>query len=303
MRIAFVWTNGIRDKKRFEHWNDGLRAAMRIIEKKHDVTFHEPDEDLPEVDWILFWEAACTHDSAEWGEAYRKVMNSPQRKALLFAGGPIKEEWLRGFDHVFYESDCNGAELDILGIKCSKAFGVNTDIFKPKPLLNDFEVTAHGTCASWKRQWLVGEAFGSQALVFGRNQKSDPSPFERCKRAGAVVLPEQPYEKTAMWINSGRVSVNCADEWGGGQRQTLEAMACGIPVVVMSDSPKNIEYIEQGGVGVISKPEVEAIRKAVEEAKALKDNPRKFVMKNYTHKHYAKALLEIIENHGSNIRK
>ena len=294
MRIAFCWTNGVRDKNRFNHWNDGLRAAMRIIEKEHEVTYHEPDEDLPEVDWILFWEAACTNDSPEWGAAYKKIQQSPQRKALLFAGGPIKYEWLKGFDHVFYESECNGEELRAIGIRCSQAFGVNTDIFQPMNIDKQFEVVAHGTCASWKRQWLVGESFGAGALVFGRDQESDPRPFEECRKHGATVMLEQSYEETAALINTAYVSLNCADKWGGGQRQTLEAMACGLPVVVMSDSPKNIEYLLDGGIGLIARPEIDHIRRTVELAKELPGDPREYVMSKWTHEHYASAIMKVL---------
>lgn len=298
MRIAFVWTNGVRDQARFEHWNDGLRAAMRQIEGDHEVTYHEPDEDLPEVDWILFWEAACTHDSPEWGAAYQKVQNSSQKKALLFAGGPIKKEWLRGFDHVFYESECNGEELRELGIPCSQAFGVNTDIFRPLDVGKQFEVVAHGTCASWKRQWLVGESFGEQALVFGRFQETDPRPFEDCKRFGAMVLPEQGYKSTALLINSAYVALNCADKWGGGQRQTLEAMACDLPVVVMKDSPKNIEYITESGLGVIAEPNIHSIREAVIEAKKQhlqnKGKYHDYVIEKWSHSHYAAAIIKAL---------
>lgn len=294
MKIAFVWTNGVKDTRRFSHWNDGLRAAMRIIQQNHEVSFHEPYEDLPEVDWILFWEAACTHDAQEWGDSYKKVMHSPQKKALLFAGGPIKYEWLSGFDHVFYESECNGEELRALGIPCSQAFGVNTDVFKPMNAGKDYEVVTHGTCASWKRQWLAGQAFHDRALVFGRKQPTDPYPFEECIRQGAKVMEEQPYHRTALFVNTAHVALNCADKWGGGQRQTLEAMACGLPVVVMSDSEKNMEYIRDGGIGVITDPHVDSIIASVAAAKELKGDPREYVMSKWTPQHYADNLMKIL---------
>lgn len=297
MRIAFVWTNGVKDTYRFNWWNDGLRAAMRILEKEHVVTYHEPDEDLPEVDWILFWEAPCTHDS-EYGNAYRKVMNSPQKKALLFAGGPIKYEWVKGFDHVFVESKINKDEFDALGVPNSTAFGVNTDIFKP--IFSErkkFMTETHGTCANWKRQWLAAEALEAHALIFGRNQENDPYPFVRARELGATVIDtEQTFENTARLINNARIGLNCADYWGGGQRATLEAMACGLPVVVMNDSPKNMEYVQDSGIGAIVSPNASDIFRAVV---ALLDGDyskqaREYVLSKWTPQHYADALLKVI---------
>ena len=302
LRIAFVWTNGVRNKDRFNRWNDGLRAAMKIIEQTHEVTYHEPDEDLPAVDWVLFWEAPCTHNSQENGASYRKMLKNPQKTALLFAGGPIKMEWIEGFDHIFWESECNGEEFEALGVSHSCAFGVNTDVFFPISLEKspkEFDTVTHGTCASWKRQWLVGEAIGEKALVFGQPQDSDPKPFDLCREYGATVLLEQSYRKTNKLINSAMVSVNCADEWGGGQRQTLEAMACGVPPVVMNDSPKNKEYVIDSGLGMICNPDRQAIHNAVAESKKWQKQQRKelraYVLGKWSNIHYAQALLSVIE--------
>lgn len=296
MRIAFCWTGGIKNKDRFDHWNDGLRAAMRLIEQEHEVTYHEPEEDLPTVDWILLWEAPCTHASEVWGNAYKKVQYSPQKKALLFAGGPIQKHWVDGFDHVFVESLINKDDFTRLGVKNSVAFGINTNIFKPLPDVEKIYTTVtHGTCAGWKRQNLVGEAFKDRALVFGQPQDTDPKMFDDCRNFGCTVLLEQTYENTNILLNSGQVSVNCADFWGGGQRSTLEALACDLPVVVMADSPKNREYIEASGCGYICNPDVESIKRAVNTALSEKQpKSREYVMKYWTPEHYKNALLNVI---------
>lgn len=294
MRIAFVWTNGIKDKAVFDHWNDGLRGAMRILEQEHEVTYHEPYEDLPTVDWILFWEAPCTINS-EFGDSYKKVMNSSQKKALLFAGGQIKYEWVSGFDHVFVESKINKDEFDALGIRNSTAFGVNTDIFKPLDIEKTHLTVTHGTCAGWKRQHLVCQAFGERALVFGRPQPSDSYCFDECKKCNSTVLLGQTYEETNRLLNTAEVAVNCADYWGGGQRATLEAMACDLPVVVMNDSPKNREYVEESGCGYITNPDPESIRTAVYTAiQHRKKKSRDYVMSKWTPKHYAEAILNAL---------
>lgn len=293
MRIAFCWTGGVKNKDRFDRWNDGLRAAMRLIEAEHEVTYHEPDEELPTVDWILFWEAPCTHASEVWGKAYKNIQYSGQKKALLFAGGPIQYNWVEGFDHVFVESSINKDDFNRIGVKNSTAFGVNTDIFRPLPNANKLYTTVtHGTCASWKRQNLVGEAFKEKALVFGQPQDTDPRMFDECRAFGCEVLLEQTYENTNALLNSAEVAVNCADFWGGGQRATLEAMACDIPVVVMSDSPKNREYVEESECGYIVNPDPQSIVIGVNTALQMKKpKSREYVMSKWTPEHYKNALL------------
>ena len=293
LKINFCWTNGVRSKEVFDHWRDGLWAAMKLIEKEHDVQYFEPDDDLPDADWSLLWEAPVTHDSQEDGHKYRKFVSGKGKKALLFAGGPIKEQWVRGFDHVFVESQINEDEFNAIGVKNSRAFGVNTDIFKPMVVPKTHTTVTHGACAGWKRQYLVCEAMGDKALVFGRFQEHDPYNFNRCRECQATVLDQQPYEEAAKLINSAHVSVNCAEYWGGGQRATLEAMACDIPVVFMDDSPKNREYIEESGVGVVCHPSAPAIREAVESLIPISGG-RDYVLKKWTPEHYKNAILNAL---------
>lgn len=292
MRIAFIWF-GITG--RYGHWNDGLFWAMKEIEKKHQVTYHEPFEEIPEDAVVLFWEALCTRVSKD-AEAFEKVMALPNKKYLLFAGGPIKKEWAEGFEHIFVESKINLDEFQALGIPCSTAFGVNTDMFKPMDLPKVWDGIHQATSASWKRQWLGAEAFGNKMLVVGRRQPEDPFPFDESARLGAMVMNEQPYEVIAEMLNQSHALIQTADFWGGGQRATLEAMACDIPVICMTDSPKNREYVEESGFGEVVEPSAPQIRQALERIKA---NPlkggRDYVLSKWTHRHYAENILKVIE--------
>lgn len=293
LRIAFCWTNGIRNKDRFDRWNDGLRAAMKLIEQEHTVTYHEPEDDIPEVDWILFWEAGCTFDSPEDGWKYKKLLTHPSKKALLFAGGPVRPQYFDGFDHIFVESAINKEEFDKWGFPNSTAFGVNTDVFKPIKCEKTYKTVTHGTSASWKRQWLVCQAMREDALVFGQRQETDTRPFDECTECNSDVVEEVDYEEANLLLNKAHVGVNCADYWGGGQRATLEAMACDIPVVVMSDSPKNREFVEEAGIGKVVDPEPHHIKNAVEELIGTRGG-RDYVMRKWTPKHYADNLLKVI---------
>ena len=290
-QIDFYW-QGVTDAK--QRWRDGLWAAMQLLERKHDVEYKEPWE-APRKDAILFhWEAPCTVNGTN-KEHYEAVRQQPNKKVLLFAGGPLRQEWVAGYDMLAVESKINEDECAELGIPYARAFGVNTAIFHPMSSKKYYTTVTHGTSASWKRQWLVCQAMGEKALVFGQPQETDTRPFDECEQCGSMVLHQQSYTDTNKHLNHAKVSVNCADFWGGGQRATLEAMACNLPVVVMKDSPKNREFVEEAGIGAVVDPQPERIREAVESLVGTTGG-RDYVMGKWTPQHYADALQSIIHN-------
>ena len=105
-RINLLW-QGLYAEKRYGHWQDGLHAAMKLLEKNYDVRYLEPSHpDIANCDVILYWEALCTFAGKD-RENYIRVQNQSVPKILLFAGGPIKKEWCKGFDIFLVESEIN----------------------------------------------------------------------------------------------------------------------------------------------------------------------------------------------------
>ena len=293
--IRFIW-QGVTKRK--AHWSDGLREAMRILEKKYEVTYHEPDGDVPDG-LVLYWEAPCTINSKD-GEKYRTIKNRPGKKVLLFAGGPVQKEWVDGFDHVCVESEISEKEFSAIGVPNSRAFGINDTIFKPQQVEKIFDGVHHGTSASWKRQWLMTEALREKALCVGRIQPHDTKPYDKCIEHGSTWIDEQPYTSLPGLISQAHVCVNTCEYWGGGQRTTLEAMACGIPVIAMSDSPKNREYVEESGAGLVVDPSPDKVKQAVAEIKTWtkkeKERGIAYIKSKWTAKHYADALDKVIQS-------
>ncbi len=293
-KIAFVW-QGIDG--RYGHWQDGLWLAMKHLEKEFEVTYHDIYEDIPEDSIVLYWEAPCTING-EFGANYKRIQNLPNKKILLFAGGPIKKEWVDGFDMVCVESKLNKDEFDAIGVPNITAFGINDEIFKPLNLPKKYKAIHQGTSASWKRQWLMAEAFREGALLVGRYQESDPRPFDDSRKLGATILDEKPYPEIAKLINESEVLAQTSEYWGGGQRATLEAMACGVPVICMTDSPKNREYVEESGAGLICEPDANSIRRAYDEIMTWTDEEKmrgvEYVKNKWTGKHYSENLKKAI---------
>lgn len=295
LKIQFCW-QGISGV--YGHWNDGLRGAMNIIEKEHEVRYCEPKDVDENADIILYWESLSTAAGKDRDNFYR-IQLSPLPKILLFAGGPVEKKWCDGFDLFLVESKINEEEFEALGLPWQRAFGVNTDIMKPEKQPKVFDAYFPSTCAGWKRQGLFAQALKDRGVISGRWQESDPIGFIEARKNHTLVLPELSYEAVSALFNASICCVNTSSYWGGGQRVTLEAMSCGIPVIAMSDSPKNREYVEESGCGVVCEPDPLSIKDAIDEIKTWDKNKsedcRKYIESRWTHRHYASAIMNGIK--------
>jgi glycosyltransferase involved in cell wall biosynthesis len=298
MKIAFIW-QGFDGRYKYQ-WRDGLAAAMKLIEQEHEVRYFDfPLDGIHDFkpDVVLYWESPCTLRGKDAAN-YQSVIDLPYPKALLFAGGPVDKDICHGFDLYFVESEINEREFEALGLPWKRAFGVNTQVMKPMNLPKKWDGILFATFAGWKRHELFADALGNKGLAVGRVQETDMSGYNRCMERGVEVMDEQTPEELAKLINQSDVAVNTAEFWGGGQRCTLEAMACGIPVIVTSDSPKNCEFVEESGFGVIVPPEVEPIKLAIEmikEGQPFESQGVDYIQSKWTEKHYADSLLEGIK--------
>ena len=302
MRIAFFWFGM---DGRYGQWQDGLYAAMKELEKDNDVRYFDvTPETIAQVeewqpDWVLFWEAPCTSKGKD-ADMWFSVCRLPFKKALLFAGGPLKAMDVEPFNLVFVESEVNAEECERQGIPHRTAFGTNTNIFKPlHNIPRRYDAFMQATFAAWKRHELFADAMGDKGAVAGRKQEFDRNGYDRCVKRGVHIYEELKPQEIAEMINASDVVLNTSDVQGGGQRCTLEGMACGKPVIVMADSPKNCEFVRKYDCGIICDPTVEDIRKAVSHAKnhySLGNNGLKAVHEHLSEKHYAEVIMDGLES-------
>lgn len=295
MKISFCWQgfNG-----RYGKWQDGLYAAMQLIEKEHEVKYYDTTE-IDQIhkfnpDWVLYWESPVTQYGKD-AENWFKICSLPFKKALLFAGGPLRAIDVKDFDLVFVESQVNEDDCERQGIPYRRAFGTNTQIFQPRYTPKLYDGFMQATFAGWKRHELFAQAMGSTGALAGRRQAFDDNGYQECVKQKVQIFDETYGPGLTYLINSAHCVLNTANNEGGGQRCTLEAMACGVPVICMIDSVKNCEFIRESGGGLIVEPNAKAIKEAVE---TIKLNPTFYCMKGntyikskWTEKHYADAIL------------
>lgn len=291
-KLAFVWDFPV-DPLELYGWQDGLHMALKIIGKKFEIeiypivtdnTTHIYEQiDILQPDFILCWGSL---DRPSFGSITQFGIPT----GLCFAGGKTDHGNRMNFDIIFVENDEYVKEFKKLGQDVVKAFGVNDALFVPTINLQPhFKAIYPAAFMPWKRLDLFAKATKQQGLVVGG--MIDRKSLDACLEQGTMVMPKVAYETLPFLMAQCQCVLVTADNHGGSQRTVLEAMAMNIPVIVLSDNKKCVEYVKESGVGVIAEPTVSSIKSALDrlgEANHLLG--RTFIQKNYSAMNYADKL-------------
>jgi len=210
--------------------------------------------------------------------------------AICLTGGTFRQN-IDAYDLVFVESKVYEDEFKALGKRVIRAFGIDTDLFKPIKQPKIWDAIFPATFANWKRHSIFAETMGNKGVACGwMYPDHEQENWQICQEKGTMILPHLSHKAVAYLMNAAKTCVITSDSTGGSQRTVLEAMACNIPVIVASDSDKTTEYIRDCGIGETINPDPNSIRKAIERLKDKEVNSREWVIKNYSAQVYADKL-------------
>jgi glycosyltransferase involved in cell wall biosynthesis len=292
-------------------WTDGLAAAIKILGTRHEVKFFTcgtsefvmphpyfpiyftpPGDTMKQrvkefaPDVILHW-ADMTRENAE----PLKTLGLPM--AICFAGGnPFGPTW-HLFDHIFVESQSYKGAFENAGLSVSTAFGTNTELFKPLPdIQKKFDVIFPATFCNWKRHKLFTDSTqGLNTICTGfMYTDHEVDCWQYPQKNGVLTLPHVSADTLRHLYAASKCCLITSHWTGGSQRTVLEAMAMNIPLVVMSDSDKTSEYVNECGQGIVANPEPSEIRQAVIEMMGMEVSTRDYVLSKWSEHNYADAI-------------
>jgi len=316
MRLAFLWHAEFRTQELL-NWADGLYAALQELGKEWEVRIFVPYgdaqvttgnlsiEQYPRPAETLEEALAFEPDAVLcWGGLDRPLHALVRRfgkpTALCFAGGPPNHANLGNFDLVFCETDYHLPVFQDLGVNVRKAFGVNTDIFRPTPWQKPhFKAIMPAAFALYKRYPLFADAFGAEGLAVGQVQTQPDGKVwegefchEVCLDKNVAVIPRiMPYYMMPYMYGLAECTVLTSTTYGGCDRTVLESLACDRPVVICDDNEK-LKTLAPNFT-VRAAPEPQAIRMAAETA--IQRHPMggvapKWVVEHFSHLKYAEQL-------------
>ena len=310
IKLAFVWDWEVPAIQCLT-WKDGLAKAIQILSKEWEVKCYSIGKDtifyhdyfpiiLKPIPELLAQEILKEKPDAilVFGDFTRPTIpllaNRGIPMACCLAGGTFRN-YVDCFDLIFVESEVYKNQLEAEGKRVIKAFGTNTELFKPIKQPKIWDAINSSTFALWKRHELFAKAMeGYKTFCFGwMYHNHETECWKIPQEKGVMIAPHIPMEVIPYLLNASYTSLITSDSTGGSQRSVLEAISCGIPPIVMTDSDKTTEYIRESGFGKTVNPTIVEIREAVDFFKKNPPNPEvghKFIIENYSEYIYAKKL-------------
>lgn len=242
-KILFVY-----DHPKPEWWQDGLSAALNILEEDFEVEYlnlvNIISFPLPEAkgfDVVLAWGAF----NSKPDKFTRKLSN---KKGLCIAGNAIPPEGANNYDVLFYETKWYRPTINFHP-NIVHAFGINADIFSAPtvstPIVWDY--IGVGALAAWKRWDRLAGKTGRKLVVGEYQLNNEPESLNIVRHLVShdVMVSSQvsPLDLVNLYYWS-RTLYMPADINGGGERAVLEARACGLNVEIEDDNPKLKELLE-----------------------------------------------------------
>jgi hypothetical protein len=243
----------------FEPYADGYGEAMRLISMSHDVS---------EYNWAISGKptdsAVASFDTFDYilvksnwywyldDFVRQHLRNCKARLVLLISGTstPPNLTEMRVYHTLFYETDWywNSFSTELLAHgRAYKAFGINTNYMnlgiatnnpmfeQPRPF--DFVFVGHVSFTLKRADVLMSLA--GLRLAFGVIDTPDLDDVARLREAGVTVANGMgSYADLAAILRMSRNVIVPTPIWGGGERATLEARACGAHVWVADDNVK-----------------------------------------------------------------
>jgi hypothetical protein len=266
MTLSFVWFWD-RASEIMPNWRDGLRTALEIIGKEHEVKWFL-DKTIPPIqgnDFILLWgDANCPFiDILEQYEC---------KKGICLSAMPQDYTLLKKLDVIFCESKPILEAVRAQGLHAIKAFGTDTDFFSPDDTEKDIEYFYPATFSPWKKQSDLAY-LGKKLLCVGTRQPDGLMEMEICKNCGVQIEEGYfPPEKIRDYYRRAKYVIIPAVH--GSERTVLESMSMGILPSITNPKVnfKANSYIEEFNNSEYT-------------------DPREFVIHNYSAKVYARELL------------
>lgn len=310
MKLNFLLDWELSEGNQLAGAEDGLWEAIRLLSQEWDIevfvcnknNYHSifphkyfPINLIPQKDMAQAITKRRPDHILVWADLTRPTLNELVKGdipiSLCFSGGETNYPVAHYLHTIFVESQTYEDKFKSRGLNVKRAFGVNDRIFRPIKQPKIFDAVFPATFADWKRHSLFANSV-EKGFCFGYMYDTHEQwCWKYPQDKGIMIAPHLSHEVTAYVINSSYSVLITSNTQGGSQRTVLEAMACEVPPIVMSDSEKCSEYVRESGFGFIVEPNDNAIKDAIRKCKEANfTGGRKYIESKFTANHYKEAI-------------
>lgn len=242
INICIIYKIPKNNKIKYNNWTDGFTSAIKLLKKNQNITLinieNNHDPDLSKYNIIFFKENFN-------GNIYKKIINKikNKKKGLFISASNIipSNENLFKYDILFYETQWyyNYAKLN-RHPNCYHAFGINTEIMKPKIVNKEYDVIFVGNIINYKRPLKILNKKGKKICI---GLKTDNNIIRQLEKNNVECKDFTTYENLSDYYNKSKKCYIPCKLHGGGERAVLEARSCGIYVEIENDNPKLKELL------------------------------------------------------------
>lgn len=244
-RIAVVYFVPNTNKEKYLNWSDGFTAAMKLLEQKYHIHWINLHDKKPTAEELNEYDFLIVKSCWDWiVDRYIRGLEGLKTKrgiAISCSKPPHSEKAAWFYDVLWYENDLYKEYLKNYPNKI-KAFGVNTDVFKPADVTKDIDALTIGAFAPYKRLHLLNDLEGKRKIIIGDANTQYSEEIKKLLNPDIEIIDYVSQNELAIYINRSKMVFVPFEEKGGGERCVLEAMACQTPIRIMDDN-KELQYL------------------------------------------------------------
>ena len=237
-----------------DNWVDGFTSAVELMRKDFAVTMWNLFDSKPSAGQINEFDFVMTKSNWGWivDQYFQSIQAQVQTKSGIMISGSADPKDESNYDVLFYETSWYRPKVEHHP-NIVHAFGIDTDLMRPKSVSKKYDWIAVGAFKPYKRFDRLLDKPG-KGIVIGEYPKrqfkggllgrlkylvnAKPDIVVQLNKRDVETLNFMPYEDLCDYYNMSKLAYIPATLNGGGERSLLEARACGLDVVIENDNPK-----------------------------------------------------------------
>ncbi len=243
--ICIIYYISNYNAEKYNQWEDGFTKSVELLEESYKIDKINLFDLKPTADELNCYDLVIAKSCWNWiVDRYLQQLRGLKVKRGIAVScsipPPIKNAFF--YDVIWYETYWYKKEVSFHP-NHHQAFGINSDVFKPKINNKDIDVLSIGTITSYKRFEKLNNIEGEKKIIVGDTTALDYEEQKKLIDPNIEIFNYVSQQDLAEMINRSKLVYLPCELQGGGERALLEALACGVNVKVENDNPKLLSLL------------------------------------------------------------